>query len=206
MTGVVVSESRYLTWMSVFHRYRSGETARISGISALSASASSQVRSLRFLSLSSRRPGPKRGSNFWNCTSVAPKLWKLRTMLLLKPLMIETIAITVATPTTIPSTVRNARSLCARTARKAKRTFSPNPRRRWEKMPDITVRREASGVRRGGPRDSGLRLTPHALRLTSFVPQRLHRRQGARLRGGDPAGDDTGERRDPDPDQDEGET
>src|SRR5450756_536059 len=73
-------------------------------------------------------------------------------------------------------------------------------------MPDMAVRREASGVRRGGPRDSGLRLTPHALRLTSFVPQRLHRRQGARLGGGDPAGDDTGERRDSDPDQDEGET
>jgi hypothetical protein len=51
-------------------------------------------------------------------------------MLLLKPVTIETIAITVATPTTIPRTVSEARSLCARTASSAKRVFSPNPRRR----------------------------------------------------------------------------
>ena len=45
-------------------------------------------------------------------------------MLLLKPVTIETIAMTVATPTTMPSTVSAARSLCARTASIAKRTFS----------------------------------------------------------------------------------
>jgi hypothetical protein len=53
-------------------------------------------------------------------------------MLLLKPLTIETIAITVATPTTIPRTVSPARSLWARTASIAKRTFSVKPRRRCE--------------------------------------------------------------------------
>src|SRR6266849_9339073 len=137
------------------------------------AAASSSVRSLRRSSPSGRGPpGPKRGSNFWNCTSVAPKLWKLRTMLLLKPVTIETIAMTVATPTTIPSTVRNARSLCARTARKANRTFSPKPRRRWEK------------------------------RL--LIPQRLDRRQAARLRGRNPAGKKPGHRRHADADQNEG--
>jgi hypothetical protein len=145
-TGVVVSASRYLTWTSVFHRYRSGDTARISGIEAFNAKASSSVRSLRrrCASHSSPRPGPNRGSNFWNCTRVAPKLWKLRTMLLLKPVTMETIAITVATPTTMPSTVRIARSLCARTARKAKRKFSPRPRRRWEKTEDIAISRALS--------------------------------------------------------------
>ena len=51
-------------------------------------------------------------------------------MLLLKPVTIETIAMTVATPTTMPRIVRLARSLCARTASSAKRTFSPKPRRR----------------------------------------------------------------------------
>ena len=82
-------------------------------------------------------PGPNRGSYFWNSTSVAPKLWKLLTMLLLKPVTIDTMAMTVATPTTMPSTVRDARSLCARTARNAKRTFSPNPRRRPLDTPDM---------------------------------------------------------------------
>ncbi len=63
-------------------------------------------------------------------TRLAPKLWKLRTMLLLKPVTIETIAMTVATPTTIPRTVNPARSLCRRTASIANRRFSPNPRLR----------------------------------------------------------------------------
>src|ERR1700682_3489368 len=51
-------------------------------------------------------------------------------MLLLKPVTIDTIAMTVATPTTIPRMVSPARSLWARTARNAKRTFSPKPRRK----------------------------------------------------------------------------
>ena len=42
------------------------------GQSSWSASASSIVRSFRFRSSSERRPGPKRGSNFWNWTSVVP--------------------------------------------------------------------------------------------------------------------------------------
>src|SRR5450755_3782795 len=50
-------------------------------------------------------------------------------MLLLKPVTMETIAITVATPTTTPRMVRAARSLWARRARRANRKFSPNPRR-----------------------------------------------------------------------------
>src|SRR5215470_11999124 len=54
-------------------------------------------------------------------------------MLLLKPVTIETIAITVATPTTMPRIVSPARSLWARTAIRAKRMFSPKPRRNREK-------------------------------------------------------------------------
>src|SRR5512143_383843 len=96
-------------------------------------------------------------------------------MLLLNPVTIETIAMTVATPTTIPSTVRAARSLWARTARSANRTFSPNPRRRWVK----------------------------SLLMPSFVSQGLDRRQLARLGGGEPAGQQARDRRDSDPDQDE---
>ncbi len=99
-------------------------------MASFNATASSYVRSLRRRSSVGRWPGPKRDSYFWNCTSVAPKLWKFRIMLLLKPVTIDTIAITVATPTTMPSTVRKARSLCVRTARSANRVFSPNPRRR----------------------------------------------------------------------------
>src|SRR5262245_46707131 len=53
-------------------------------------------------------------------------------MPLLKPVTIETIAMTVATPTTMPSTVSVARSLCARPASMAKRMFSAKPRRKWE--------------------------------------------------------------------------
>ena len=87
-------------------------------------------------SSSGRWPGPNRCSNFWNWTSVAPKLWKLRIIWLLKPVTIETIAMTVATPTTMPRTVSPARSLWARTASIAKRTFSPKPRRRWERIED----------------------------------------------------------------------
>ncbi len=56
-------------------------------------------------------PGPNRGSYFWTITSEAPKLWKLRTMPLLKPVTMETIAMTVATPTTMPRMVSEARSL-----------------------------------------------------------------------------------------------
>ena len=60
-------------------------------------------------------------------------------MLLLKPLTIDTIAMTVETPTTMPSTVSEARSLCARTASIAKRMFSPKPRRRWEIREDMAA-------------------------------------------------------------------
>ena len=95
----------------LFHRYRVGETARISGMDAFKAAASSTVSSRRRCSPSGSPPPPHRTSNFWKVTTVAPKLWKLRTMLLLKPVTIETIAMTVATPTTIPSTVKEARSL-----------------------------------------------------------------------------------------------
>src|SRR6266540_1367298 len=97
-------------------------------------------------------------------------------MLLLKPVTIETIAMTVATPTTMPRTVRPARSLWARTASSAKRTFSPKPRRRWVMRPDI-----------------------------SFVPQRLDRRQLPGLRRRDQARGEAGQRRHANADQDEGE-
>src|SRR5437763_14625264 len=90
----------------------------------LRASASSYVRFFRFFSSSLRCPGPKRGSNFWNCTSVAPNDWKLRVTLLLNPTIRETMAMTVATPITMPRMVRNERSLCPKTAVNAKRRFS----------------------------------------------------------------------------------
>ena len=49
--------------------------------------------------------------------------------LLLKPEMMATMAMTVVTPTTMPRMVRPARSLCSRMATRAKRAFSPKPRR-----------------------------------------------------------------------------
>src|SRR5438552_6698097 len=132
------------------------------------ATASSYVRSLRRRSSAGRGPWPKRDSNFWNWTRVAPKLWKLRIMLLLKPVTIETIAITVATPTTIPRTVRNARSLWVRTARKAKRVFSPNPRRKRPKSFLIPSFRDLTPF---GDQ------TPTAL----LVPERFDRIEAGRL-------------------------
>jgi len=64
---------------------------------------------------------------------LAPNAWKLPITLLLKPVTIATIAITVATPTTIPRIVKLDRSLCSRMALKPNRTFSAKPRRRLEK-------------------------------------------------------------------------
>ncbi len=49
-------------------------------------------------------------------------------MLLLKPVTMATIAITVVTPTTIPSTVRVERSLCSTRELAAKRTLPAKPR------------------------------------------------------------------------------
>mgnify|MGYP003289223355 CR=1 FL=1 len=43
---------------------------------------------------------------------------------------LSAVLMTVATPTTMPRIVSEARSLCARTAISAKRMFSPKPRRR----------------------------------------------------------------------------
>src|SRR5262249_51455596 len=94
-------------------------------------------------------------------------LWKLRIMLLLKPVTIETIAMTVATPTTMPRIVSPARSLWARTAISANRMFSPKPRRN----------REKNWV------------------IGSLVPQRFDRVEARCLRGGIPPEKQTARRR-----------
>ena len=120
------------------------------------AAASSSVRSLRRSSPSGRGPpGPKRGSYFWTITSVAPKLWKLRTMLLLKPVTIETIAMTVATPTTIPRTV-SAGAQLVRRARRAARTACSRRSR------GAGGSREAASARRASTRIAALRSGPGA--------------------------------------------
>ena len=102
----------------------------------LRASASSMVRlRRRFWSSGSGPPPPNRGSNFWNWTRVVPKLLKLSVTAALKPDTKLTMAMTVATPATMPSRVRKLRSFCATMARKAKRTFSVpmplKPECRW---------------------------------------------------------------------------
>src|SRR5450759_1865937 len=74
-------------------------------------------------------PGPNRSSYFLNSMREAPKACRLPMTLLLNPVTIATIAMTVVTPTTTPSTVRPERSLCSRIERKANRTFSAKPRR-----------------------------------------------------------------------------
>jgi hypothetical protein len=71
-----------------------------------------------------RLPGPKRGSYFWNCTRLVPKLLKAAVTELSKPTTKLTIMITVATPAVTPSRVRKLRSLLARMATSAKRAFS----------------------------------------------------------------------------------
>src|SRR5262249_46204102 len=127
-------------------------------------------------------------------------------MLLLKPSTIETIAITVATPITMPRTVREARSLCARTARSANRTFSPKPRRQCEKKDDMLyflVRASKADVLSL----DGFNLEPRTshFALGSLIPQRFHRRQPPRFRGRDQARGQTRYGRDSDAEEDEGE-
>src|SRR5437588_10916979 len=123
-------------------------------------------------------------------------------MLLLKPVTMETIAITVATPTTIPRTVRNARNLCARTASRANRMFSPKPRRRWEKIVDIVYsigeRRMANGEWRRGERRSPFARRRSPAPQALLITQRLHRRQLAGPGGRDQARGQTGQSGDAD--------
>src|SRR5437868_14493306 len=53
-----------------------------------------------------------------------PRSWICEEMLLFRPLMMEDIPITVATPITTPSTVRNDRSLFLRSESRASRRIS----------------------------------------------------------------------------------
>src|SRR5262245_53378558 len=81
------------------------------------------VRFLRTRSSSERGPPPpKRSSYFWNWMRFAPNACRFPITLLLKPVTIATIAMTVVTPTTMPSVVRPERSLWSRIALRAKRT------------------------------------------------------------------------------------
>src|SRR5258708_39310635 len=84
----------------------------------------------------------------------APNACRFPITLLLKPVTIETMAITVVTPTTMPRTVSPERSLCSRRALNANRMFSKNPRRKVS-------------IKRFMPVSS----------FPSFEPERLDRRQ-----------------------------
>src|SRR5437016_4775801 len=68
--------------------------------------------------------------------------------LLLKPVTIATIAITVATPTTIPRIVSPDRSLCSRIALTPKSTFSAKPLRNVSINRFITSSLEPEGLDR----------------------------------------------------------
>src|SRR5450759_3455469 len=123
-------------------------------------------------------PGPNRSSYFLNSMREAPKACRLPMTLLLNPVTIATIAMTVVTPTTTPSTVRPERSLCSRIERKANRTFSAKPRR------------STSVSRRIGP---------------SFIAQRLDRGEPGGRRGRRQAGENAGHGGDHDADRNEDE-
>src|SRR5450830_989383 len=159
------------------------------GQSAWSASASSIVRSLRFLSSSQRLPGPKRGSNFWNCTSVEPKEEKASVWERSKPVTSATMLMTVQTPMTMPTIVRNARSLCARRAVSANRRFSTMTRRNVSRT---CVIRGGYSYRSGSP-GACLRAPPDPRWL--LISERFYRSQAARFDGGKDAGDDAGQGR-----------
>src|SRR5262249_36104397 len=125
-------------------------------------------------------PGPKRSWYFRTSRRLAPKVWRLPMMLLLKPVTMATIAITVVTPTTMPSTVSVDRSLCSRMDPAAKRTLPAKPRTNGAQP--RSVPREARG---------------------SLIAQRLHRRESRRGRRRRQAGQHPRDGRGEDPDQDE---
>src|SRR5262249_54886411 len=77
------------------------------------AFASSSVSLLRLKTSGGRRP-PTVGGMRWTKIRFAPRSWICDEMLLFSPLMMDDIPITVATPITTPSTVRNDRSLFLR--------------------------------------------------------------------------------------------
>ena len=68
------------------------------------------------------RPPPKRGSNFWNWTSVVPIDEKASIVDRLKPVTRATMAMTAATPMMMPSIVSAERSLLTRSAFRATRS------------------------------------------------------------------------------------
>ena|SRR5438876_9271929 len=101
---------------------RIGATAFTSDSSPI-AFASSKVSFLRLNSSGANRP-PIVGA--MRCTKIKldPISWICDEMLLFKPLMIEDIPITVATPITTPKTVRNDRSLFLRSESNASNRIS----------------------------------------------------------------------------------
>src|SRR5262245_60925022 len=142
------------------------------------ASASPWVRFFRrFSSSPCGPPGPKRSSYFLNSMRFAPKVCRLPMMLLLKPVMMATIAITVVTPTTMPRTVSVERSLCSRMDPAAKRTLPAKLRTK----------------------------TARPLRTrVSLIAQGLHGGEARRGRRGGQAGQEAGDRGRDHPDHDEG--
>src|SRR5438552_17704836 len=72
--------------------------------------------------------------------------------LLLKPVTIATIAITVATPTTMPRVVSPERRLCSLMALTPKRTFSAKPLRKTSASLFIAVSLEPQGLDRSHAR------------------------------------------------------
>src|SRR5260221_10141545 len=176
MYGPLASRFPFLIWRRASEKAYRPPTAA-SGSSARSASASSMVRLLRRLSSSlCGPPGPKRSSYLRISMRLAPKVWRLPMMLLLKPVTMATIAITVVTPTTIPRTVRVERSLCSRMELAEKRTLPAKPR---------------------------MNGTQALSRASSLIPQRLHRGELGRGGRGRQAGREARDRRRREADQDE---
>src|SRR5262245_15127279 len=117
------------------------------------ASASSCVRFLRSrIASASFGPPPNRMSYFWNWTSVDPKRMKSPMTWSLNPWSREIIEMTVMTPTTMPTTVSEERSLWSLIALRAKTTFSliPSSRTRPSLLAAQRLdRRQVGGADRG---------------------------------------------------------
>src|SRR5262249_30432616 len=105
------------------------------------ALASSIVNFFRFTTSGGRRPPIVGGMR---CTKIRlePRSSIWEAMLVLRPLMIDDMPMTVATPITTPSTVRNERSLFFRNESSASRRISLIAQRHYR----IEIRRFCGGI------------------------------------------------------------